>query len=195
MSTTTAVDPTVRARDLLGVSRLTNQALTGWLHGLPGVDQVGAEARAATLGSRSIKTTAKAWAIDLAIRMIDLTTLEGADTPGKVKALCGKAKHPDSADPSCPKVAAICVYGDMVPTAVAELAGSGIHVASVATAFGQYLGSDTALRRLVAPLARIGGAGFSAGTSDFLDLQRRWAGCADGGCASRATTSSMAMMS
>src|SRR5215204_3993017 len=93
-------------------------SLRRFLHGLPGVDQVGAEARAATLGSRSIKTTAKAWAIDLAIRMIDLTTLEGADTPGKVKALCGKAKHPDSADPSCPRVAAICVYGDMVPTAV-----------------------------------------------------------------------------
>jgi deoxyribose-phosphate aldolase len=113
----------------------SDSSLRRFLHGLPGVDQVGAEARAATLGSRSIKTTSKAWAIDLAIRMIDLTTLEGADTPGKVKALCGKAKRPDSADPTCPRVAAICVYSDMVPTAVAELAGSGVSVASVATAF------------------------------------------------------------
>jgi deoxyribose-phosphate aldolase len=68
------------------VSRLTNQALTSWLHGLPGVDQVGCEARAAALGTRSIKTTSKAWAIDLAISMIDLTTLEGADTPARSAA-------------------------------------------------------------------------------------------------------------
>ncbi|GIF50189.1 2-deoxyribose-5-phosphate aldolase [Asanoa ferruginea] len=87
------------------------------------------------LGTRSIKTTAKAWAIDLAIRMVDLTTLEGADTPGKVRALCAKARRPDPADPTCPPVAAICVYPAMVPTAVEALAGSGIHTASVATAF------------------------------------------------------------
>ncbi|MGL5849854.1 MAG: deoxyribose-phosphate aldolase, partial [Phycicoccus sp.] len=74
-ATTTAVDPTERARDLLGVSRLTNAALTGWLHGLPGVDQVGCEGRAAALSTRSIKTTSKAWAIDTAISMVDLTTL------------------------------------------------------------------------------------------------------------------------
>ncbi|GAA1839408.1 deoxyribose-phosphate aldolase [Asanoa iriomotensis] len=87
------------------------------------------------LGTRSIKTTAKAWAIDLAIRMVDLTTLEGADTPGKVRALCAKARRPDPADPTCPPVAAICVYPAMVPVAVEALAGSGIHTASVATAF------------------------------------------------------------
>jgi deoxyribose-phosphate aldolase len=110
-------------------------ALRTFLHGLPGVDQVGAEQRAATLATRSIKTTAKDWAIDLAIRMVDLTTLEGADTPGKVRALCAKARRPDPADPSCPGVAAVCVYPALVPTAVAALAGSGIHVASVATAF------------------------------------------------------------
>ena len=109
--------------------------LRGFLHGLPGVDQVGAEARAAALGTRSIKTTAKAWAIDLAIRMVDLTTLEGADTPGKVRALCAKARRPDPTDPTCPSVAAICVYPALVPTAAAALAGSGIHLASVATAF------------------------------------------------------------
>jgi deoxyribose-phosphate aldolase len=122
------------ALDLSSVTS-SDAALRVFLHGLPGVDQVGAEQRAAMLGTRSIKTTAKAWAIDLAIRMVDLTTLEGADTPGKVRALCAKARRPDPADPTCPPVAAICVYPAMVPTAVEALAGSGIHTASVATAF------------------------------------------------------------
>jgi deoxyribose-phosphate aldolase len=109
--------------------------LRALLHGLPGVDKVGAEARAASLGTRSVKTTAKAKAIDLAIRMVDLTTLEGADTPGKVRALSAKALRPDPADPSCPPVAAVCVYPAMVPVAHSVLAGSGVHLASVATAF------------------------------------------------------------
>ena len=106
-----------------------------FLHGLPGVDQVGVEARAAGLATRSIKTTAKQFALDLAVSMIDLTTLEGQDTAGKVRALCAKGRRPDPSDPSCPAVAAICVYGDLVPVAVEALAGSGIHVAAVATAF------------------------------------------------------------
>src|SRR6202453_5232836 len=110
-------------------------SLRGYLHGLAGVDLVGAEARAAMLASRSIKTTAKQWALDAAISMIDLTTLEGQDTPGKVRALCAKAKHPDPADPSAPMVAAVCVYPDLAPVAAAEVKGTGIHVASVATAF------------------------------------------------------------
>ena len=126
---------TERARDILGVGRVTNRALTTWLHGLPGVDQVGCEARAAGLGTRSIKTTAKAWGIDMAISMIDLTTLEGADTPGKVRSLCAKARVPDPTDASTPRPAAICVYGDMVATAREALGDSGIHVAAVATAF------------------------------------------------------------
>jgi deoxyribose-phosphate aldolase len=109
--------------------------LRSFLHGLPGVDQVGVEARAAALGTRSIKTTSKAAAIDLAIRMVDLTTLEGADTPGKVRALSAKALRPDPADPTCPPVAAVCVYPSMVPVAAPVLAGSGVHLASVATAF------------------------------------------------------------
>ncbi|MEU9833526.1 deoxyribose-phosphate aldolase [Streptosporangium sp. NPDC048047] len=113
----------------------SNVALRTFLHGLPGVDRVGADQRAAMLGTRSIKTTAKAEAIDLAIRMVDLTTLEGADTPGKVRAMCAKAVHPDPADPAVPKVAAVCVYPDMVAGAVGALAGSGVKVASVATAF------------------------------------------------------------
>src|SRR5439155_1601304 len=99
------------------------------------VGRVGAEARAAMLASRSIKTTAKQWALDLAISMIDLTTLEGQDTPGKVRALCAKAKRPDPADPTAPMVAAVCVYPDLAHVAAVELKGSGVHVASVATAF------------------------------------------------------------
>src|SRR6476620_11222405 len=110
-------------------------SLRGFLHGLPGVDRVGAEARAAALASRSIKTTAKQWALDMAISMIDLTTLEGQDTPGKVRALCAKAKRPDPADPTAPMVAAVCVYPDLAHVAAVELKGSGVHVASVATAF------------------------------------------------------------
>jgi deoxyribose-phosphate aldolase len=113
----------------------SESSLRRFLHGLPGVDQVGAEARAASLGTRSIKTTAKAHAIDLAIRMVDLTTLEGQDTPGKVRALASKAMRPDPADPSCPAAAAVCVYPDMVAVAKETLGTSGVHVAAVATAF------------------------------------------------------------
>jgi len=109
--------------------------LRAFLHGLPGVDQVGAEQRAAMLGTRSIKTTSKQWALDLAIRMVDLTTLEGADTPGKVRTLCAKARRPDPTDATCPSAAAICVYPSMVATAADALRGTGIHIASVATAF------------------------------------------------------------
>ncbi|GAB3982327.1 deoxyribose-phosphate aldolase [Actinoallomurus acanthiterrae] len=109
--------------------------LRGFLRGLPAVDQVGAEERAARLATRSIKTSAKAFAIDLAISMVDLTTLEGADTPGKVRALCAKAAHPDPGDVSVPRVAAVCVYSDLVGEAVRALKGTGVGVASVATAF------------------------------------------------------------
>jgi deoxyribose-phosphate aldolase len=113
----------------------SDSSLRRFLHGLPGVDQVGCEARAAGLGTRSIKTTSKAAAIDLAIRMVDLTTLEGQDTPGKVRALASKAMHPDPADPTCPPTAAVCVYGDMVGIVKETLGTSGVKVAAVATAF------------------------------------------------------------
>jgi len=99
------------------------------------VDQVAVEERAVTLGKRSIKREAKLWALELAIRTIDLTTLEGADTPGKVAALCSKALRPDPVDPSIPPVAAVCVYPNLVPVAVERVRGSGVKVASVATAF------------------------------------------------------------
>jgi deoxyribose-phosphate aldolase len=113
----------------------SDEALRRFLHGLPGVDQVGAEQRAAALGTRSIKAGAKELALDLAVRMVDLTTLEGADTSGKVRALATKAMRPDPADPTCPSVAAVCVYPDMVGVAKETLGSSGVHVASVATAF------------------------------------------------------------
>ena len=115
---------------------LANDAmLRRFLHGLPGVDQVGAAERAASLATRSIKRDAKLWALDTCVRMVDLTTLEGADTPGKVRGLCAKALRPDPDDPQVPPVAAVCVYPDLVPVARAGLAGSPVAVASVATAF------------------------------------------------------------
>jgi deoxyribose-phosphate aldolase len=113
----------------------SDAALRQVLHGLPGIDQVGATARAAALATRSIKREAKMWALDMAIRMIDLTTLEGSDTPGKVRALCAKARQPDPMDAGVPPVAAVCVYPDLVAVARAELDGSPVAVASVATAF------------------------------------------------------------
>ena len=130
---TTVVHPAA-GLDVTEVTR-SEASLRRFLHGLPGVDQVGAEARVASLGTRSIKTTAKEFALDLAIRMVDLTTLEGQDTPGKVRALSAKAMRPDPADPTCPQVAAVCVYPDMVATARETLGDSGVHVAAVATAF------------------------------------------------------------
>lgn len=122
------------ASSVLG-GEVTDASLRRYLHGLPGVDAVGADQRAAGLGTRSIKTTSKAWALDAVIRMIDLTTLEGSDTPGKVQTLCAKAAHPDPGAPDTPRVAAVCVYNDLVPVAVEALQGTGVHVAAVATAF------------------------------------------------------------
>jgi deoxyribose-phosphate aldolase len=99
------------------------------------IDQVAVEARAGELAKRSIKKEAKVWALELALRCCDLTTLEGSDTPGKVAALCSKAIRPDPSDPAVPSVAAVCVYPNLVPTAVERVRGTGVKVASVATAF------------------------------------------------------------
>ena len=99
------------------------------------VDAVALEARAAELAKRSIKRESKVFALELAIRMMDLTTLEGADTPGKVRAMCTKAMYPDPGDPSVPHVAAVCVYPSLVPVARRALRGSVVKIASVATAF------------------------------------------------------------
>jgi deoxyribose-phosphate aldolase len=99
------------------------------------VDAVGLEERAASLARRSIKRESKLWALDLAIRCMDLTTLEGMDTPGKVVAMCAKAVRPDPTDPSIPSVAAVCLYPGLVSVAVGQLERTGIHVASVGGAF------------------------------------------------------------
>ena len=116
----------------------SESSLKKYLGSLSGVDQVGADERAAMLATRSIKTTSKRWAIDTAISMVDLTTLEGADTPGKVQALCTKAVRPDPTDSSVPSVGAVCVYNDMVAVARKHLdlvGGAHVGVAAVSTAF------------------------------------------------------------
>ena len=116
----------------------TDASLRKFLTDLPGVDAVGADSRAAMLATRSIKTTSKRWAIDTAISMVDLTTLEGADTQGKVQALCAKAVRPDPTDLSVPSVGAVCVYNDMVSIARTHLdliGGTHVPVAAVSTAF------------------------------------------------------------
>jgi deoxyribose-phosphate aldolase len=121
-----------------GIVDGTESSLKHFLSQLPGVDQVGADARAAMLATRSIKTTSKRWAIDTAISMVDLTTLEGADTAGKVRALCSKAVRPDPTDLTVPSVGAICVYNDMVGVARKHLdaiGGEHVPVAAVSTAF------------------------------------------------------------
>ena len=99
------------------------------------VDQVAVEERAVALSRRSIKRESKLFALDLAVRMMDLTTLEGSDTPGKVAALCSKAMRPDPSDLTVPPVAAVCIYPNLVPVAVDRVKASGVRVASVATAF------------------------------------------------------------
>jgi deoxyribose-phosphate aldolase len=99
------------------------------------VSRIGVEERAAALGKRSIKTDAKRQGIRIATSMIDLTTLEGADTPGKVRHLCAKAVCPDPQRPEIPSVAAVCVYPALVAVARDALQGSGVQVASVSTGF------------------------------------------------------------
>jgi deoxyribose-phosphate aldolase len=116
----------------------SDASLKSFLNKLPGVDAVGADARAAMLATRSIKTTSKRWAIDTAITMVDLTTLEGADTVGKVQALCAKAVRPDPTDLTVPSVGAVCVYNDMVSVArkhLDSIGGAHVPVAAVSTAF------------------------------------------------------------
>jgi deoxyribose-phosphate aldolase len=112
-----------------------DRSLRRFLHGLPGVDAVGLERRSGVLATRSIKAGAKLHAIDTAIAMVDLTTLEGADTPGKVRSLCAQALRPDPAHPEVGPVAAVCIYPDLVGVAGERLRGTPVRVAAVATAF------------------------------------------------------------
>jgi deoxyribose-phosphate aldolase len=125
----------VRLPTHLADATADESSLRRFLFGLPAVDPVGVEERAASLATRSIKRASKLAAIDLAISMVDLTTLEGADTPGKVRNLARKAMLPDPDRPDTPRTAAVCVYPDMVAVAKEELGDSGVKVASVATAF------------------------------------------------------------
>ena len=104
------------------------------------VDAVGLEERAAALGKRSIKRESKLWGLDLAIRCMDLTTLEGTDTVGKVVAMCAKAVRPNPLDASVPAVAAVCLYPHLVPVALGQLKGTDVKVASVAGSFPAGLG-------------------------------------------------------
>ncbi len=131
-----AQDRNVRIPLASSVPAVENEAqLRALLASLSGVDAVGAEARAAKLATRSIKKSTKLTVLDLAISMVDLTTLEGADTPGRVTSLCTKAMRPDPRDPTVPSVAAVCVYPDLVAHARSVLGDSSVAVASVATSF------------------------------------------------------------
>ena len=116
-------------------ARFAPSQAVGLVAGTQPVDAVGLEERAASLAKRSIKRDAKLWALDLAIRCVDLTTLEGADTPGKVVAVCAKAVRPDPTDHTIPSVAAVVIYPSLVPVAAGQLEGTGIHIASVAGGF------------------------------------------------------------
>jgi deoxyribose-phosphate aldolase len=134
---TSPVDTATRARAQELIRAFDGRAgnLGRLLGRVTAVDQVGVEERVDSLKKRSIKKASKLWALDLAIRMMDLTTLEGKDTPGKVRALCAKGMHPQPGDPTIPSVAAICVYPALVADAREALKGSTVHVASVATGF------------------------------------------------------------
>ena len=134
----------VAALETTGVQPWT-PSVEGTVLRVPPVDAVGLEERAAALGGRSVKREAKLAALSLLIRCVDLTTLEGADTPGRVTSLCAKARRPEPSDPTVPPVAAVCVYPLMVATAVDALRGSGVKVASVAGAFPSGL-SDLRVR-------------------------------------------------
>jgi deoxyribose-phosphate aldolase len=120
------------------------------------VDAVGLEERAASLAKRSIKRSSKLWALDLAIRCMDLTTLEGTDTVGKIVAMCSKAVRPDPVDPTIPSVAAVCLYPQLVPVAAEQLKGTGVHVASVAGAFPAGLGPLDSRLREIAEVVELG---------------------------------------
>src|SRR3954452_3917849 len=137
MTTTVARDSATRERahELIRAFDSRAGSLGTLLGRVTAVDQVGVQERVASLQKRSIKKASKVWALDLAIRMMDLTTLEGKDTPGKIRALCAKAVHPQPGDPSIPSVAAVCLYPSLIPEAKDALRGTSVKVASVATGF------------------------------------------------------------
>ena len=133
------------ARSSILPDRITTPTLRTFLRAVPAVDEVGVAERVADLSTRSIKKDSKRAALDLIIRMIDLTTLEGKDTAGKVVQMAAKAIRPDPLDPLIPSVAAIVVYPNMVKYAVQATEGTSVRVASVATYFPSGL-ADTDLK-------------------------------------------------
>jgi deoxyribose-phosphate aldolase len=135
-----AVTPAERPSAALDRPRYRAEEAGALVSHVVGVDAVGLEGRAADLAKRSIKREAKLFALDLAIRCMDLTTLEGADTPGKVIAMCSKAVRPNPLDPSIPPVAAVCLYPELIPVARDHLRGTGVKVAAVGGAFPSGLG-------------------------------------------------------
>ena len=136
----TATVPVPRTETRAGVVGLADvgrddRSLRRFLHGLPPVDEAGLERRSAWLAGRRVAGSAELQVLDLAVSMVDLTTLEGADTPGRVRALCAQARRPDPTDPDVPPVAAVCVYPDLAAVAAEALRGSPVGIAAVATAF------------------------------------------------------------
>ena len=123
------------ARTSILPDRISTPTLRTFLRAVPSVDEVGVGERVGALSKRSIKKDSKRAALDLIIRMIDLTTLEGKDTAGKVAQMSAKAIRPDPTDLTIPSAAAVCVYPNMVSYAVEATSGTSVHVASVATYF------------------------------------------------------------
>ncbi len=132
------------------------ETMTALLGAVPPVDEVAVRERAAVLKARSIKTDSKLAALHLAITMMDLTTLQGDDTPGKVRQMAAKGLRPDPLDPTIPPVAALCVYPNMVPVAKEAVGDTGIHIASVATYFPS---GQLAIEHKVAEVADVVNAG------------------------------------
>ena len=143
------------------------------------VDAVGLEERAAALGKRSIKRDAKLWALDLAIRSMDLTTLEGSDTVGKIVAMCAKAVRPDPLDASIPSVAAVCLYPQLVPVALGRLKGTGVKVASVGGGFPSGLGPLEARLAEIRHVVELGAEEVDIVLNRSLFLGGRYAQCFD----------------
>ena len=141
----------------------------------PAVDAVGLEGRAASLATRSIKQDTKRRALELTIRCMDLTTLEGSDTTGKIVAMCAKAVRPNPLDASVPPVAAVCLYPQLVPVAVEQLRGTGVAVASVAGGFPSGQGSLDARLREIADVSAAGAAEIDIVLNRSLFLGGRYA--------------------
>ena len=141
------------------------------------VDAVGITERASSLAKRSIKRESKLWALDLAIRCMDLTTLEGTDTTGKIVAMCAKAVRPDPLDAEIPSVAAVCLYPQLVPVAVDHLKGTGVHVASVAGGFPSGLGPLDARLQEIRDVVEMGADEIDIVLNRSLFLGGRYAEC------------------